>query len=184
MFVCFSFLSFGLFAPTILLPLVREHCELLAEESRLKQIRVDLTGEIDRRDSLMEAFSNDPTIVERLAVLDLNYQRPHEEVLPVLPKGYVATVPDSEVSPVFRGDLQIPADWPGGVQRVEHWAERHGLIDLFLDGSLRPALLFMSGGLIIAAFVLFSPWGFERRTHGSPRRSPSTYEAAGTHPST
>jgi len=86
--------------------------------------------------------------------------------------------------PEFRSALHIPADWPGGVHRVEQWAGRHGLIDLFLDRSLRPALLFMSGGLIIAAFVLFSPWGFECRTHGSPRRSPPTYEAAGTHPST
>lgn len=184
MFAGFAFLSFSLFAPTILLPLVREHCELLAEENRLRQIREDLTGEIERRDSLMEAFSNDPTIVERLAVLDLNYQRPHEEVIPVLPKGYVAPVPDSAALPEFQSALHIPAGWPDGVRRVEHWAERHGLIDLFLDRSLRPALLFMSGGLIIAAFVLFSPWGFERRTHGSPRCSPTTYEAAGTHPST
>lgn len=184
MFACFSLLSFCLFAPTILLPLVREHCELLAEEGRLLALKADLDREYARRESLLEAFSSDVTINERLAVLDLNYHRPNEEVLPVLPRNYAASLPDSPAVSRPSSALLIPSDWPDVARRVERWARRHGLIALFLDRSLRPAILFLAGGLIVSAFVLFAPRGRGIRPQNWPPVSITPREAAASHTST
>ncbi|MCG8408349.1 MAG: hypothetical protein MI923_24375 [Phycisphaerales bacterium] len=159
MFVVFALLAFGLFAPTILLPILREHCELLAEEGRLTKQCTELEQETIRQDALLEAFATDQTINERLAVLDLHYKNPNEIVVPVLRTDQVTVTPSFNL-PEFQSDLSIPAHWPRSVRRLERWAEKKGLIDLYLDPALRPAFLLMAGGLIIAAFVLCAP-----RTH-------------------
>lgn len=157
MFVGFALLSFSLFAPTILLPVIREHCELLAEEARLQRLRGELKEEMARRSALLEAFARDVTINERLAVLDLHYARPDEEVLPVLPQSYTVPETRSVATADPPGPLLIPADWPALARRLERWAGERGIIGVFLDRSLRPAILFMAGGLLVAAFVLFAP---------------------------
>ena len=154
-----------MFAPTILLPILREHGQLLAEEARLTQRTTDLQNEIARQEALLKAFASDLTINQRLAVLDLNYQNPNEEVLPVLPKGFAAASPKPPDLPVQRGVLLIPPHWPTTIRAMGRWTDDQGLIDLFLNPTLRPAFLLMSGGLIIAAFVLFAP-----RPKPRPRR--------------
>lgn len=165
MFVVLASLAFGMFAPTILLPILREHGQLLAEEARLTQRTADLRREVVRQDALLEAFAFDLTINERLAVLDLNYQNPNEEVLPVLPKGFAAASPKPVALPAQRSVLLIPPNWPATIRAMGRWTNDQGLIDLFLNPTLRPAFLLMSGGLIIAAFVLFAP-----RPKPRPRR--------------
>lgn len=157
MFVVLASLAFGMFAPTILLPILSEHGKLLAEEARLTQHTAGLRREIARQEALLEAFASDLTINERLAVLDLNYQNPNEEVLPVLPKGFAAMLPKPAGPPVRQSALLIPAHWPATIRAMERWTNDRGLIDLFLNPTLRPAFLLMSGGLIVAAFVLFAP---------------------------
>jgi len=157
MFVVLATLAFGLFAPTILLPILREHGRLLAEESRLIQQTAELKNEIARQEALIKAFASDLTINERLAVLDLKYQNPNEEVLPVLPRGFEVKSPRPAGRPARRNALLVPADWPAAIRMIERWTNDRGLIDLFLNPTLRPAFLLMSAGLIVAAFVLFAP---------------------------
>ena len=118
MFVVLASLAFGMFAPTILLPILSEHRQLLAEEARLTQHTADLRREIARQEALLEAFASDLTINERLAVLDLNYQNPNEEVLPVLPKAFVAATPRPVSSPARQRALLIPAHWPAAVHVI------------------------------------------------------------------
>lgn len=157
MFVILSCLSFCLFAPTVLLPTLREYCELLAEEARLIKIADHLDTEIHRQDNLLEDFAQDVSINERLAILDLKYKNPDEEVLPVLPEDYNPP-PIPKLDDVkFASALMIPQDWPKDVRRFEAWGQRNGLIDLFLDRNLRQVFLLMAGGLLVAAFVLFAP---------------------------
>ena len=166
MFIVLASLAFGLFAPTILLPILREHGQLLAEEARLIRQTSDLQNEIDRQEALIEAFASDLTINERLAVLDLNYQNPNEEVLPVLPTGLDVATPEPVGPPVQQSVQLVPGDWPAAIRTMERWTNDRGLIELFLNPTLRPAFLLMSGGLIVAAFVLFAP-----RPKQHPRRS-------------
>ena len=157
MFVLFSLLSFCLFAPTVLLPVLREHCELLAEEQRLQQRIAVLEAEIDQRTHLIEAFAADSGVNEKLAMLDLQYRRPNEEILPVLPKDYAAGPTANPDGPPPRSALQLPDHWPRWALKAETWGSQKQVIDLFLDQKLRPILLLMSAGLVIAAFVLFAP---------------------------
>lgn len=157
MFVLLMLLAFGLYLPTTLLPILLEHCELLAEERRLTQVVARLEEELKHRDEMAQAFAQDSVINERLAVLDLHYTNPSEEVVPVLPPDFSAShVSAVEHSP-SRSRLGLPDDWPPWSLRAEQWAEDKGLIDLFLDSSIRPILYMMSAGLAVAAFVVFSP---------------------------
>ena len=157
MFFLFALMSFSLFAPTVLLPLLRDHCELLTEERRIQKRIDELQTEIDQRALLIEAFAADSAVNEKLAMIDLQYRRPNEEVLPVLPKDLAAEPLTKEDGPPPRSTLQLPDSWPKWALRAESWGQEKQIIDLFLDEKLRPILLLMSAGLIIAAFVLFAP---------------------------
>jgi hypothetical protein len=158
MFVVFALLSFAMFAPVVMLPIIREHCELLVEEARLLERTATLQTELSRRVVMLDAFENDAVVNERLAMLDLHYRKPGEAVLTILPNQFHAEgAAVASTEPVFQSVLKIPSDWPAPVRRAEAWAQRYGLIDLFLNPDVRPAFLLMSGGLLIAAFVLFAP---------------------------
>jgi hypothetical protein len=170
MFVLLSLLSFALFTPTVMLPKLRQYGELLQEEAKLKQRVTELNDEVRHRAELAEAFARDAIVNERLAVLDLGYRKPNEEVYAVLSDDPIPLpeTPPSEQKPP-RSALLLPDDWPAWAARAEVWAEQRGLIDLFLDEGLRPVFLFMSGGLLVAAFVLFAP----RIRRPAVRRAPN-----------
>lgn len=158
MFVLLATLAFGLFAPTVLLPILKEHCNLLAEEVELKKHVAELKDEVAHQDELAYAFAHDTVINERLAVLDLRYRKPDEVILPVLAAGFAK--PEPKKAPPLkpaRSALNLPDDWPAWSLQAETWSARYGIIDLFLDPMLRPVFLLMSAGLTIAAFVLFAP---------------------------
>ncbi len=157
MFIALTCLAMGIFAPTILLPVLREHCELLAEEARLARCVDELEQEVRRRTDLAEAFANDAVINERLAILELHYRRPGEVVLPVLPRSAIRSQPLPVEEPITSTSMKLPDTWPGWAHEAERWAGERGLIKLFLDPTVRPVCFLMSGGLIIAAFVLFAP---------------------------
>jgi hypothetical protein len=163
MFVLLMLLAFILYAPTTLLPLLKEHCKLLAEETRLQKVLVQLDDELQHKDELAEAFARDSVINERLAMLDLHYMKPDEEVLPVLPPDFAPpSVPEPKAPPT-RSALGLPDDWPPWAIQAEVWANDHGLIDLFLAKDLRPIIYLMAAGMVVAAFVLFAPRRKSRR---------------------
>lgn len=157
MFVLFSIGAFVLFAPIILLPLIKDHCELLAQEALLVRVNQELDAELARQDTLVEAFKSDATINERLAVLDLRFNNPDEETIPVLPPDFAIMPSEKADQAIYQSTLKIPATWPERVRRAERWAQERGLIDLFLDPTLRTVFLLMAAGLLIAGFVLFAP---------------------------
>ena len=165
MFVLFSVGAFALFAPIVVLPLIKDHCELLAEEARLVQVNTELEKEVARQEALVEAFQKDATINERLAVLDLHYNNPREETVAVLPADFAVMPSEIASEPAYQSVLKIPEDWPDRTRKWERWAQDRGLIDLFLDPTLRTVFLLMAGGLLISAFVLFAP-----RIHAAPAR--------------
>lgn len=165
MFLLLATLAFAVFAPTVLLPILNEHCQLLAEERRLTDSIDKLGQEVARLEELVYAFENDVIINERLAVLDLHYKRPDEVVVPVIDYDRLASgggapadsTGATAVAAVPGGRLALPDDWPAWTHRAEAWAAQRGLIAIFLDDGLRPVFLLLSCGLLIAAFVIFAP---------------------------
>src|SRR5947209_1513693 len=85
MFILLSVLAFGLFAPAVMLPKLRDYGQLLVEEQKLKRRVSELNDEVRHRAELAEAFARDAIVNERLAVLDLGYRKPNEEVFAVMP---------------------------------------------------------------------------------------------------
>ncbi len=158
MFLLLTLLAFVLYAPTTLLPVLRDYCNLLAEEEHLTKTVAALEREIEIQDQLTTAFENDPLMNERLAVLDLHYHKPGEVVLPVLPVGYTKQpIEPPQDKHNAANSLQLPDHFPAWTLTAEHWANNRGLIKLFLDPTLRPIFLLMAAGLVIAAFVVFAP---------------------------
>jgi len=176
MFVLLVLLSFVVFAPTLLLPLLQEYCDLRAEEVRLEERIEDLRDEITRRDHLINAFTRDKEIVERLARLDLRFRKPGEVVMPILPEPAEPDLAREEASLAATPErqlLELPRDWPAWAHRARQWADHHGLLAVFLNGNVRPVFYLMSAGLLIAAFVLFfprTPPSPTPKNDGDPRR--------------
>jgi hypothetical protein len=171
MFLLLACLSFVLFAPTAALPALKEYCDLLVEEARLQARVTELEGELKRRQELADAFAHDAIVNERLAMLDLHYQKPGEIVVPVGP----LHPPAPEAQPAAAEALDqhkivIPESWPAWTHDAHDWAEQHGLIKLFLDSTFRPIFLLMAGGLLIAAFVLYAPRN-DRAARSAPQDS-------------
>jgi len=157
MFVSLSLLAFCLFTATVMLPKLRLYGELLQEEQKISARVAELNDEARRRAELAEAFARDIIVNERLAVLDLSYRKPNEEVYAVVSEETAEPEPARTEPQTQRSALLLPDDWPSWATRAEAWADDRRLIDLFLDPALRPVFLLMSGGLLIAAFVLFAP---------------------------
>ncbi len=170
LFVAFTLLAFCLFAPTVMFPLVQQYGKTLEEESRLIGLNQEFERKVERREHHLDAFANDVTIIERLAILDLRYENPDEEILTVMPIAPAPTETSADTASAFQSELRTPATWPRRVRSAEAWAEQQGLIDLFLDPGLQPVFLLMSCGLIIAAFVLFAP---RREKKRPPARLPA-----------
>lgn len=163
LFVVLMLSAFALYVPTTLLPILMEHCRLLTEERRLTDVVAQLEAELQHREEMAKAFAQDSIINERLAVLDLHYANPGEEVVPVLPPDFsVLRLPVAE-GPPSRSRLGLPDDWPAWALSVERWANDNGLMGIFLDPGVRPILYFMAGGLVVAAFVVLSPRRRRRR---------------------
>lgn len=158
MFLLLALLSFAVYAPTVVLPIIREHCELLAEEARINQEVEGLRKEVARGEEMLDAFKHDTEVIERLAQIDLNYQRPNEETLSVTPtRTFPAPDPATAGLDEPTGTLLLPHDWPAWALTAQRWGDDHGVTRLFIDARLRVVLLMMSGGLLVAAFVLFAP---------------------------
>jgi len=159
MFLLLALLSFAVYAPTVVLPIIREHCELLAEEARLGMAVQTLRDEVARRDEMLDAFKHDSEVIERLAQIDLRYQRPNEETVSVTPTRTFPS-PESMAASLPQepsGSLLLPNDWPAWALAAERWGDDRGVTRLFIDARLRVVLLMMAGGLLVAAFVLFAP---------------------------
>lgn len=157
MFLVLIAFAFVAYAPTVLLPVLREHAQILAEERRLRGAVDELETEAARRERLVQAFKHDPVVNERLAQLDLRYERPGEEVIPVAPQRGPRE-PAGQAAAAYDPELPLAdADWPAWTHDTERWARRWGLIRVYSDPSIRVVLLLMAGGLVIAAFVLYPP---------------------------
>lgn len=168
MFVVLTLMAFVLYAPAVVLPVLREHALVLVEERALRADVTRQTAEIENARKLIDAFRGDPLVNERLAQIDLKYQREGEEIVqvPLVDLG-VPTTTGPAAATILDRDLElVPAGWPRWSREAESWARERGLIRLYLMPGVRVVLLLMSAGLLVAAFVLYPPRG-----RAAPRRA-------------
>ncbi len=159
MFVVLVGLAFAAYAPAALMPVLEDYARTWRERERLGEYVRRLEEAVEQQERLAAAFRSDPAVNERLAQLDLRYQHPGEEVVPLLPAtnpasadgpGWSALGPDAD-------DRLVPPHGPPWVLWLEAAARERGLLRLMRDPSIRTVLLLMAAGLMIAAFVLYPP---------------------------
>jgi len=156
LFLLFVLTAFVLFAATVLLPVLRDHTELLEEERALQARIAQLEDCVARAVDFAANMADDPVTNERLARIELGYTRPGETVVRVPPAIEPGTA--NRPRPVRpRSGALLPRGWPWWTYTAENWANQRGLIEPFLKPSLRAMWLLMSAGLLVAAFVLFTP---------------------------
>lgn len=159
-FVLFGlFVSAGglLFALPVLLPVTRDYARLVDEERGLSDEVSRLQARIKSLDDLAQSMRTDPKLNERMARSDLGFAREGEEVVMLRPTPRVVAVSDSFTPPIVQRVSILPYHWPGWSHELEVWADDRGLVEPFLDSSLRTTWLLMAGGLVVSAFVLFAP---------------------------
>lgn len=158
MFVLLVLMAFALYGPAVLLQVLAENAAVLAEERRLSELVGAQQRQVDTIRELIDAFQHDPIVNERLALMDLKYQRPGEEIVPVALEGEPPFPTSGPAAHVDAADLAlVPSDWPRWSRDAESWARQNHLTRLYISPTVRIVLLLMAGGLLVAAFVLYPP---------------------------
>lgn len=160
MFWVLTGLALAIFVPCVLVPMVID-TELLRQEERAMAAQVDeLKDQIARNQARIEALLADPLVNERIARRELNYRPDGEEVVRWSPYELsAARGARMEQTSVVSDDDDGGLDhWVAALTR---WLPAWPWRDLFGRSPNRSLLLMMSGGLLMAAFILYTPV-FER----------------------
>ncbi|MFH0983429.1 MAG: septum formation initiator family protein [Planctomycetota bacterium] len=155
-------------APCILLPVWREYQALRyaeqVEQAGLEQARAEL-GQQRRR---LQALQNDPAVIARVARRELRYRDPQETVVPV-------SVPPEE--PIETAPLVLkPVEPPSALRWLVDLLPETDYDRLFCAGPTRTTLMGLAAGLVLSAFVIYSP---RRTVRSSKFKVPSSKSRLG-----
>ncbi len=140
------------FAPCVLLPAWRDYQNARLVE-QYEQAALDRMNEsLDRQRRLAEALRSDPSVMARAAQRELEYTRPGEQRITVVP-----TDPGVDVEDAGAAVTPEPIAPPAPV----HWLVRSlpplDYDAVFCDPSTRAIVILLCGGVLTAAFALFPP---------------------------
>lgn len=142
------------FAPCVLIPIWNESVELMRAEHAAATALARLDARIRQQERLIEALTSDPLVIERLARRDLRFRKPGEKVLPVDASEYEAAAAIAGEP----GEVDVPEPQPPAVVALaRRWLPALPWNDLFGKPPNRTIFLLMSGALLVAALVLYSP---------------------------
>lgn len=156
MFWVLTGLALAIFTPCVLVPMWMD-TEMLREEERAMAAQVgELKSQIARNQARMEALLADPLVNERIARRELNYRAEGEEVIRWSPY----ELSTATTARLDRTAAEATAS-TGGLDRwvaaLSRWLPAWPWRDLFGRAPNRSLFLMMSGGLLMAAFVLYTP---------------------------
>ncbi len=143
------------FAPCIIVPVWMETQNLMRAEDDAARTVAQLDAYIAEQNRLIEALTSDPLVNERIARRDLRFRRPGEEIVPSARELAAASSSVSDITLPEEYPKPPPAQAPALVKAVSRWLPNLPWVDLFGKPPNRTIFLFMSGGLLVAAFVLF-----------------------------
>jgi hypothetical protein len=143
-------LSALVFVPCVILPVWRDYQAMVLAVQVEEHLTAVLRADVEGLRHSSEAIRTDPGVAARLARRELSYRHPGQTdvVVPgVVPAGF-------EASP---GPTLEPVPPPAPVARVLGRLPAIQYDRLFREEPTRSILMLLSGGLAVAAFVLYAP---------------------------
>ncbi len=140
------------FAPCVLLPAWRDYQNARLVEQYEQSALERMKESLDRQRKLAEALRSDPSVMARAAQRELEYTRPGEQRITVVPSDPAVDVEDGCTAPALE---PIPPPAP-----VRWLASRLPALDwdaVFCDPPTRAIVILLCGGVLTAAFALFPP---------------------------
>ncbi|MCP4248429.1 MAG: hypothetical protein GY778_15385 [bacterium] len=148
------------FVPCIILPVWRDY-QWTAAAAQVEEQRIAaMEAHVQRQRHTAEALGSDPGAATRAAQRELAYRRPGQEqvAIPGVPVVYATPTPEA----------LVPVEPPVSIARLLGHLPAADYDALFCEGPTRTLIMAMCGGLLVAAFVLYSPSGRRRETDGPP----------------
>jgi len=142
-------LAAAAFAPCVIVPVWLDCQETRqAEQRQLADVR-RAQSEVDRQRRLAEALRSDPAVIARAAQRELEYTIPGQLRVDISPSPVSPQSDAVEPSASAASDPPIPPA-PIPLPKLNYRA-------IFCDPPTRTVITLMSGGLLLAAFILFPP---------------------------
>jgi len=146
------------FVPCIVLPIWRDYQALALAAQAEERLVAELRADVQRQKRTLEAIRTDPAAGVRLAQRELAYYRPGQ--LEVHVPGVPAVKATAVVQPLE------PVEPPASVARLLGRLPAANYDRIFCRGPTRTVIMLLAGGLVVSAFVLYSPRPDTRRRGG------------------
>lgn len=136
------------FVPAIMLPIWRDYQAMALAAQAEERLVAPLRSEVQRQRRVLEAIRTDPGVNARLAQRELAYRRPDQREIPL--PGVPASTTALIVEPLEAVEPPLPATRLLGRLPAANYDQ------LFCHGPTRMVIILLSGGLVVAAFALYS----------------------------
>ncbi len=154
MFWCLVIPACLTFAPCIIIPVWEDYRAIKLAESYENAALQTMQKHIAQQKRHIHALRTDPAVNVRLAKRDLRYHHPDEQIVHL--RGITAPTPNLDHPEITL--LEPPALLRRILGRIVELLPSQ----LFIDSYVRTMIMMLSGGTILAAFLLFPP-GERRR---------------------
>ncbi|HUW83811.1 MAG TPA: hypothetical protein VMZ31_13565 [Phycisphaerae bacterium] len=138
------------FAACILVPIAQQHERLLEQEELMRAEYARLDGELAQTQQAIAAIRSDPAVNEQLAKTVLNYRRPGERRVTVVPETSVGTGGLTGAA-LSKSGTSITPWWRAALD----WLPQVAWKRVFAEPNTRAVLLVLSAAMVAAAFWLY-----------------------------
>jgi hypothetical protein len=141
----------SLFAASVLIPVWREHQDIVAARTRAEQRLIAMRQDLARKQAIVKALQEDPVVNEHTALREMNYHILGQEIIPTQPESVVLTAAQPTETPEdahrFNWLTFVPSDY----LRLNTWIEKTR------EPDFRRGMLITAAFLSAVALVAFAP---------------------------
>lgn len=156
MFYLLAGAAVAIFAPCVLVPIWRDVQKLTDDERAMRALVLELQGQVEKNKIRIDALTNDPLVIERVARRELN-RRSADEQHVRWSAAELAALRVNIPHELYDKPELPPASVPPWVESVKKWLPAWAWPELFAKSPNREFLLVMAGCLLLTAFVLYTP---------------------------
>ncbi len=161
MFWVLSGLALLVFAPGVLLPVWLERQEVCRQEQAMIGVVAELDRRVQDNEASIQALLSDPLVNQRIIRRELNYRPEYEKVIQWSDSRarFLPVYADAHGGSDAASVLSTPSDngLPAWMDTLRRWLPAWPWRALFVESPNRELLLILAGGLLAAAFLLYSP---------------------------